>query len=257
MKLIDTHAHIYHHRFKDDIDDVIRRAQDAGVEKIYMPNIDSESIDSMLELEQRFPDFCIPTMGLHPCHVTKDFEKELYIVEDWLAKRHFVAVGEMGTDLYWDKTNLDLQIQAFNIQCDLAIKYNIPIIIHCRESIAETINLVSEIDNKSLRGIFHCVSGSVEQARQIIDMKFLIGLGGVATFKNGGLDEVIEQTDLKHVVLETDSPFLAPVPFRGKRNEPAYITEVAKKIADIKEISMEEVGDITTRSASKIYENAC
>ena len=238
MSLIDTHAHIYSEKFEDDIDDVIRRAQDAGVEKIYLPNIDSKSIDGMLELESRYPDLCVPMMGLHPCHVKEDFEKELYIVEEWLSKRSFVAVGEIGTDLYWDKTNFEAQKQAFNIQCDLAVKYNIPVIIHCRESIGETIELVSQKSNSKLRGIFHCFTGTEKEASEITGLGFHIGIGGVATFKNGGLDDLIRSVDIEHMVLETDSPYLSPVPFRGKRNEPAYVLEVARKIAQLKLISL-------------------
>ncbi|MEQ6119388.1 TatD family hydrolase [Reichenbachiella sp. MALMAid0571] len=255
MTLVDTHAHLYSEKFNDDLNDVIKRSQDAGVERIYMPNIDSKSIDSMLELEHLFPDYCIPTMGLHPCHVDKDFEKELYLVEDWLSKRSFVAVGEMGTDLYWDKTNFELQKKAFIIQCDLAVKYNIPIIIHCRESVAETIQLVAGFNNAKLKGIFHCFNGDVKQADEVIDLGFVVGIGGVSTFKNGGLDDLIIGTDLKSIVLETDSPYLAPVPYRGKRNEPSYVKEVAKKVADLKNLDLEQVGRITTENAYRVYSN--
>lgn len=253
MTLVDTHAHLYSEKFNDDINDVIKRSQDAAVERIYMPNIDSKSIDSMLELEYLFPGYCIPTMGLHPCHVDNNFEKELYVVEDWLSKRPFVAVGEMGTDLYWDKTNFELQKKAFIIQCDLAVKYNIPIIIHCRESVAETIQLVTDFDNKKLKGIFHCFNGDLKQANEVIDLGFVLGIGGVSTFKNGGLDDLIIGTDIQHIVLETDSPYLAPVPYRGKRNEPSYVNEVAKKVADLKNSNLEQVGKITTENAYKVY----
>ena len=253
MRLVDTHAHIYHKRFSDDIDDVIKRAQDFGVEKIYLPNIDSESIDAMLLLEQKFPGFCIPTMGLHPCHVGDNMEKELQIVEEWLSKRTFVAVGEMGTDLYWDKNNLDRQKEAFIFQCQLAVKYDIPIIIHCRDSISETIEFVREFNNKELAGIFHCFTGTEAQAKEVIELGFVIGIGGVSTFKNGGLDELIRNTDLEHMVLETDSPYLAPVPYRGKRNEPSYVYEVAKKVADIKGETVEEIGQRTTANAKRVY----
>jgi len=255
MILVDTHAHLYSEKFNDDINDVIKRSQDEGVERIYMPNIDSKSIDSMLELEQNFPGYCIPTMGLHPCHVDKDFEKELYIVEDWLSKRPFVAVGEMGTDLYWDKTNFELQKKAFIIQCDLAVKYDIPIIIHCRESVAETIQMVADFSNEKLKGIFHCFNGDLKQAHEVIDLGFVIGIGGVATFKNGGLDDLVKGTDLQHIVLETDSPYLAPVPYRGKRNEPSYVNEVAKKVSELKQMDLDEVGKITTENAYRVYGN--
>ena len=253
MPLVDTHAHIYSDKFNDDIDDVIKRAQDAGVEKIYLPNIDSKSIDGMLELELRYPDLCIHMMGLHPCHVSEDFEKELQIVEGWLSKISFVAVGEIGTDLYWDKTKLEMQKKAFNIQCDFALKYGIPIVIHCRDSINVTIDLVKEIDNDGLRGIFHCFTGSESEAKQVIDMGFFVGIGGVATFKNGGLDDLIRNLDMSNIVLETDSPYLAPVPHRGKRNEPALVLEVARKVAQLKLLNVSEVAAVTTQNAYKVY----
>ncbi len=253
LNLIDTHAHIYNEKFKDNINEIIDRAKYVGIQKIYMPNIDSESIDAMLELEQRFPDYCIPMMGLHPCSVTKDFEKELYIVEDWLSKRDFVAVGEVGTDLYWDKTFFAQQKEAFNIQSELAINYDIPIIIHCRESIPETIKLVEDLKADKFRGIFHCFNGSLEQANQITDLDFYLGIGGVATFKNGGLEGMIKGADFNKMVLETDSPYLAPVPYRGKTNEPSYVLEVAKKVAELKEMGLEEVGTKTSENALKIF----
>lgn len=253
MRLVETHAHIYSSKFKEDIDAVIERARESGVEKIYMPNIDSTSIDSMLELEHRYPNFCTPMMGLHPCSVKKDFEKELYIIEDWLSKRDFVAVGEMGTDLYWDKTCFEEQKEAFNIQCDLAINYDIPIIIHCRDSMDETIELVAKKKSEKLRGIFHCFTGNIDQANQIIDLGFWLGIGGVATFKNGGLEPVLEKVDLEHLVLETDSPYLAPVPHRGKRNEPSFLELVAEKVANEKNLLTEEVAKSTAKNAYKLF----
>ncbi|MFY0651911.1 MAG: TatD family hydrolase [Cyclobacteriaceae bacterium] len=253
MPFVDTHAHIYNKRFHDDIEDVIKRAKDAGVERIFLPNIDSESIDGMLELEQKFPEVCVPAMGLHPCHVNENLQKELYLVEEWLDKRDFVAVGEIGTDLYWDKTNFDQQADAFNTQSELAIKHNIPVIIHCRDSIDQTIDLVEKIANSKLRGIFHCFTGTEEQANQVIGLGFKIGIGGVATFKNGGIDDLIRTIDLEHIVLETDSPYLAPVPYRGKRNEPSYVIEVARKVAELKLMNITEVGRITTQNAYNVY----
>lgn len=253
MRLVETHAHIYSNKFNQDIADVLDRAREAGVEKIYMPNIDSTSIDAMLELEHRFPNFCVPMMGLHPCSVNKDFEKELYIVEDWLSKREFVAVGEMGTDLYWDKTFFDQQKEVFNIQCDLAIKHDVPIVIHCRESMDETIELVSNHGDNKIRGIFHCFTGDKDQANKVIELGFSLGIGGVATFKNGGLEPVLESVDLQKLVLETDSPYLAPVPHRGKRNEPSYVELVAERIANIKNLLTEEVAEATSQNAYEIF----
>ena len=253
MQLVETHAHVYLDQFETDLDEVIERSKELGVEKIFMPNIDSESIDAMLEIEHRYPGYCIPMMGLHPCSVNKNFEKELYVVEDWLNKRDFVAVGEMGTDLYWDKTFFEQQKEAFNIQSKWAIDKNLPIVIHCRESIDETIELVSDLKSESFRGIFHCFSGTLEQASQIVELGFLLGIGGVATFKNGGLEPVLEAIGLDHLVLETDSPYLAPVPHRGKRNEPAYLDLVAQKIASVKQITKNEVAQATSENAQRIF----
>jgi TatD DNase family protein len=195
-------------------------------------------------------------MGLHPCYIKKDFERELYLVEDWLSKRKFAAVGEIGTDLYWDKTFWEQQKEAFVIQLKWAIKYKLPAVIHCRESIDETIALVEGLANKDLRGVFHCFSGNVDQAKKIIELGFHLGIGGVATFKKGGLDGVLPEIEMKHLLLETDSPYLAPVPHRGKRNEPAYIPLVASRIADLKKTQVVEVRNQTTINAMNLFEPA-
>lgn len=251
--MIDTHAHIYTEEFNEDIEEVIQRAKNAGVTKVLMPNIDHESIDRMLELEEKYPDFCYSMMGLHPCSVKKDFQKHLYEVEEWLGKRRFLAVGEMGTDLYWDKSHWEEQKEAFNIQCELALKHDLPIVIHCRESIDETIALVEAYSDRGLRGVFHCFTGSVEQANRITDLGFYLGLGGVATFKNGGLNEVIPSLNKSKMVLETDSPYLAPTPNRGKRNEPSYVRLVAEKVAEYMKLSIQEVGELTTTNANALF----
>ncbi|MEQ8555157.1 MAG: TatD family hydrolase [Cyclobacteriaceae bacterium] len=254
MQLADSHAHIYLEQFDEDQEDVIARAQEAAIHKIYMPNIDHTSIDRMLETAAKYPGYCIPMMGLHPCSVDKKFEKELYIVEEWLSKSdQFVAVGEIGTDLYWDKTFFDQQKEAFRIQCDLAIKHDFPIVIHCRESLDENIELVEEFGGKGLRGVFHCFSGTIEQAKKIIDLGFYLGIGGVATFKNGGLVELLPEIPLESIVLETDSPYLAPTPLRGKRNEPSFITHVAEKIAHAKDQDIEKIGEIATRNTATLF----
>lgn len=250
--MIDTHAHIYLDQFEKDIDEVLERSQEVGVEKIYMPNIDHTSIDAMLELENR-SDLCISMMGLHPCSVDNKFEKELYIVEEWLGKRKWSAIGEIGTDLYWDKTYWEQQKEAFNIQCKWAVKYDRPVVIHCRESIDETIELIENLKEDKLRGVFHCFSGNLEQAQNITELGFYLGIGGVATFKNGGLDKVLPDIKLKHLVLETDSPYLAPTPNRGKRNEPAYLELVSNRIAELKNISVEEVREETTINAKNLF----
>jgi len=252
--MIDTHAHIYSEQFNEDVAEVLERAQEKGIEKIVMPNIDHRSIDGMMALEEQHPGFCYSTMGLHPCSVDKDFEKELYLVEEWLAKREFVAIGEMGTDLYWDKTFIDQQIEAFKVQTAWAKQYKKPMIIHCRESLDMTIDLVEELKSDELTGVFHCFNGSVEQARRIKALGFYIGLGGVSTFKNSGMDQVIPELDIDHIVLETDAPYLAPVPFRGKRNEPAYVKEVAQKVADFRQIPLEDLDRLSTDNANKLFE---
>jgi TatD DNase family protein len=248
----DTHAHIYAKEFAADRQDMLARAEEQGVTKIYMPNVDHASIDGMMELESRHAG-CIAMMGLHPCSVKKDFERELYIVEEWLAKRKFAAVGEIGTDLYWDKSFFEQQKEAFTIQVNWAKKYNLPIVIHCRESIDETIALVEQLHDGKLKGIFHCFGGTVEQAKKIIALGFYLGIGGVATFKKGGLDTVLPEIDLAHLVLETDSPYLAPTPHRGKRNEPSYIPIIAEKIATFKKTGLVEIREATTSNALKLF----
>jgi len=252
---IDSHAHIYLDKFKDDLSDVIERAVEKGVSKIFMPNIDHTSIDNMLEVEHNFPKNCFSMMGLHPCSVNKNFEKELYQVEDWLNKKDFCAIGEIGTDLYWDKSFWQQQQEAFKIQVNWAKERKLPIVIHCRESIDETIEMVEELKDDRLSGVFHCFTGSVEQARRIEALGFYLGLGGVSTFKNGGMDQVIPDIDINRIVLETDSPYLAPVPHRGKRNEPSYIPDIAKKIASYKQLGLDEVAEVTTANSLKLFES--
>ncbi|MFY0592741.1 TatD family hydrolase [Roseivirga sp.] len=252
--MIDSHAHIYVEQFKEDVEEVIDRAKEAGLIRIYMPNIDHTSVDAMLALEEKYPEYCLATMGLHPCSVKTDFEKELYIVEDWLSKRSFAAIGEMGTDLYWDKTFLDQQVEAFKIQANWAKQYKKPIIIHCRESIDMTIDLVESLKEENLTGVFHCFNGNVDQAKRIQELGFYIGLGGVSTFKNAGMDKVIPEISLDRIVLETDSPYLAPVPYRGKRNEPAYVAQIAQKVADYYQKPLEEVVAQTITNTNKLFQ---
>jgi TatD DNase family protein len=250
---IDTHAHIYAKEFDADRSEMIQRAEDHSIGKIFMPNIDHATIDSMLELERKYPTLCYPMMGLHPCHVKKDFEKELYIVESWLSKRKFSAVGEMGTDLYWDKTFWDQQAEAFNIQVGLAKKHNLPIVVHCRESIDQTLDLVEKLQDGTLKGVFHCFTGSVEQAERLVKLGFYLGIGGVATFKKGGMESVLPHVPLNRIVLETDSPYLAPTPHRGKRNEPAYIPLIAQRVAELKNSNLAEVQTATTQNARTLF----
>lgn len=253
MKYTDTHAHIYSKKYDHDRTDVIRIAAENGVGKIYMPNIDVESIDAMLEAELKYPGVCIPMMGLHPCDVKKDFEKQLYVMEEWIEKREFAAIGETGLDLYWDKTFFDQQKEALRVQITWAKKKKWPIVLHCRESMDETIAIIKEEKTENLKGIFHCFSGSIEQAKQIIELGFLLGIGGVSTYKNGGLDKVLPELGLEHVVLETDGPYLAPVPYRGKRNSPEYIPIIAERLRDLAKSSLEKVSEITQRNTKKIF----
>jgi TatD DNase family protein len=250
---VDTHAHIYADAFDPDRTEMLQRAADTAIGKIFMPNIDHTSIDGMLELEQKYPAVCYPMMGLHPCHVTKDFEKELYLVESWLTKRKFSAVGEMGTDLYWDKTFWNQQVEAFTIQVGFAKKHHLPIVVHCRESIDETIALAEKLQDGKLNGVFHCFTGSKEQAEKLVKLGFHLGIGGVATFKKGGMENVIPHIPIDRIVLETDSPYLAPTPHRGKRNEPAYVPLIAQRVADLKNCTLAEVQTATTQNALNLF----
>jgi len=252
-KIIDTHAHIYLKDFEEDIEEVITNSKESGIEHIFMPNINSATIDRMLRLEERFNDYCIPMMGLHPCYVKDDYKKELNNIETWLKKRDFCAVGEIGIDLYWDKTFISEQKKAFEIQVQLAKDLEIPIIIHCRDSIDMTIDLVEKHQDGKLTGIFHCFTGQIEQAHRIIDLGFLLGIGGVVTFKNGGLDKIVGKLDLANMVLETDSPYLAPTPFRGKRNKPQYINQIANKVAELQDCELSKVAKTTSENALSLF----
>jgi TatD DNase family protein len=253
MKLIDTHCHIYGKDFDRDLPAVIERAENEGVEKFYLPGIDSTVIDRMLQTEQQYPGKCLAMMGLHPCSVKDDYRKELAIVEEWLGRRRFAAVGEIGLDFYWDKTFTDQQYDAFRQQLQWAKQYGLPAVLHCRDSLDESIGVVKSLQDGRLSGIFHCFGGTLEQARQITGLGFYLGIGGIITYKNGGLGPVIEQLSLDHMVLETDAPYLSPVPFRGKRNESSYLKYVVQKLAELKQMPVEEVAGITTRNAQKIF----
>lgn len=253
MNFIDTHAHIYSNKFDNDRDEVIEAVRKVGLERIYMPNIDVESIDAMLACEQRYPDFCIPMMGLHPCDVKEDFQDQLATMYDWLKKRPFAAVGEIGLDLYWDKSFFEQQKEALVVQIEWAKEFNLPIVLHCRESMDETIEIVRSCHESGLKGVFHCFTGNLDQANQIKELGFLLGIGGVATFKNGGMDQVIPHISLEHLILETDAPYLAPVPFRGKRNSPEYLPFIAEKIGDFLGVSVEEVAIKTKKNALNLF----
>jgi TatD DNase family protein len=251
--MVDTHCHLYLDEFKADIGEVLERADAEGINKFYLPGIDSTEIENMFLLENKFPGKCIAMMGLHPCSVKENYLAELAIVKDWLTKRKFAAVGEIGLDFYWDKTFTLQQYEAFRTQIDLSLQLNLPIVIHTRNAMQETIDVVKEFVPRGVRGIFHCFGGSVKNAEEIIGAGFYLGIGGVLTYKKSGLAEVLEKIDLKHLVLETDSPYLTPVPHRGKRNESSYLKYIAEKLAQIKNVSVEEVSSVTTANAEKIF----
>lgn len=253
MILIDTHTHLYLKEFEKDLEEVLQRARNAGIGKFYLPCIDSTVIDDMLKMEARYTHEFFPMMGLHPCSVKENYLEELKIVEEYLSKRKFAAAGEIGLDFYWDTTFKNEQYIAFTRQMELALDYNLSIVIHTRNAMRETIDAVKPFAAKGLSGIFHCFGDSKETAKQIIDMGFYLGIGGVLTYKKANLPEALEDIDLKHIVLETDAPYLSPVPYRGKRNESSYLLKIAEKLAEVKKVSLEEVARITTENAEKIF----
>lgn len=252
--LIDTHAHLYSSKFDHDRSDMVRRAIAAGVTRMYLPNIDSESIDAMLALEAEFPEHCFAMMGLHPSHVKPDtYEQELALVENWLGRRPWAGVGETGIDLYWDKTTLPIQQIAFARQIEWAKDLGRPIIIHSRESNEECLALVKAGQDGRLRGIFHCFSGTVEQAKRMIDLGFMLGIGGTLTYAKSELPAVLREIPLEHLVLETDAPYLPPVPHRGKRNESAYVRLVAEMLSEVKVLPVAEIARATTANALRVF----
>ena len=253
MRFIDTHAHLYSSPLNENRELIIQNAINNGIDTIIMPAIDSDTLESMLELEAAYPNNCIAMMGLHPCSVKDNVQQELDIVEAQLKKRKFIAIGEIGLDYYWDKTFIQQQIEAFTTQMQWALEKQLPIVIHTRNAMGETIEAVKPFAKKGLRGIFHCFSGSQESAQQIISMGFHLGLGGVLTYKNAAVAEAIKEIPMSHLVLETDAPYLSPVPYRGKTNEPAFMIEVAKKLAEIKNIPLQEVAAITTNNAKEVF----
>jgi TatD DNase family protein len=253
MALIDTHAHLYTKEFEDYREQIILRAKEAGITQVLMPAIDASTHKSMLDLEIKYPAICLSMMGLHPCSVKENYKEELALVADHFTKRKFVAVGETGLDFYWDLTFTDQQYDAFLQQIVWAKQYSIPVVIHSRNATDECIQVIREQQDGALKGVFHCFSGTEEQAKKVVDLGFYMGIGGVLTFKNSGLDAAIRNIDLKHMVLETDAPYLAPVPYRGKRNESSYLQYVAQKLALIKGMTAEEVASVTTANAQKLF----
>lgn len=253
MDWIDTHAHLYSTEFAPDRPEMIDRALRQGVNRLLLPNIDEDSIAGMLALEAQYPKECLPMMGIHPVYVKENVEAQLAIVQDWLEKRKFWGVGEIGLDFYWPTEYREQQFIAFRRQLELSARHGLPVSIHSREATRACIDVVKEFPAGSLSGVFHCFSGTREEAEEVTGLGFHLGIGGVVTFKKAGLDVLLENISLDHVVLETDAPYLAPVPYRGKRNESAYIPLIAQRIADVKNLKIEEVAAITTRNAQKLF----
>lgn len=251
---IDTHAHLYLEQFEDDIDMVVELCLEEKVDHVYLPNVDSNTIDALLELSDAYPEMLHPMMGIHPCSIKENFKEELRKAEEWLNKRDFCAIGEIGIDLYWDKTFYKEQQKAFEIQIEWARDRKIPFVIHSRDSLDETIATVSKLQKGDLNGIFHCFNGTEEQGKAIQDIGFLIGIGGVITFKNAGVREQIMELPIEMMVLETDAPYLAPVPFRGKRNQSNYIPIIAEQLAVSLEMEINEVARITTENAKLLFD---
>ncbi|MBP1664954.1 MAG: hydrolase, TatD family [Bacteroidetes bacterium] len=252
--MIDTHSHIYSEEFDADRDEVIARAQNAGVQKIILPNVDSETLPRMLQLEAKYPDYCYAAIGLHPESVKEDFQNELAVVKSELQRRKYIAIGEIGIDLYWDKTYQAEQIRAFQAQVEWALEFNLPVIIHVRNSHRETIDTLKPYVSSGLKGIFHCFGGTLAEAEEILSLgEFKLGIGGVVTFKNSDLVASLMHIPLENLVLETDSPYLTPVPFRGKRNESSYLRYVTAKLAEIYSVSQDEVNRVTTESACSVF----
>ena len=255
MNFIDTHTHLFASEFDNDIDIVIKNALDNGISKMLLPNIDSTTTTKMLQLCDKYPNNCYPMVGLHPCSIKKDnLEKEISHVEQMLSQNKFIAVGEIGLDLYWDKSTLDLQKIAFESQIELAKKYKLPIAIHVRDSFDEAIEIVERLNDYNLSGVFHCFTGNLEEAQRIINLNnFYLGIGGVVTFKNGGINKIINQVSLDRIILETDSPYLSPTPFRGTRNESKYLLKIAHKMAELYNIDIEDIAKKTTKNAIDLF----
>jgi len=253
MMITDTHTHLYSEAFDEDRAEMIKRAKDLGVTRFFIPAIDSSYAEAMYQLEKDFPDEVFLMMGLHPTSVKENYKEELSFVEQQFEKRKFCAVGEIGIDLYWDTSTLEIQKKAFKHQIQLAKNYNLPIVIHCREAFDEVFEVLETEKDDKLFGIFHCFTGTLEQAKQAISYNMKLGIGGVLTFKNGKIDQYINQIELKHIVLETDSPYLAPTPYRGKRNESAYIIKVLEKLSELYELPKETIAEVTTQNSRAIF----
>lgn len=253
MILIDTHTHLYLNAFDNDRDEMVERAIATGVKYMFLPNIDSSSVKGMHALCERFPENCFPMMGLHPTSVKENYQEEIEKVKRLLDENIYYGIGETGIDLYWDKTFYREQVKAFNIQIDLALEYELPLVIHARESFDEIFRVLENRDISGLQGVFHCFTGTMEEANRAIGLGFMLGIGGVLTYKKSGLDQVVSKIGIKDLILETDAPFLPPVPHRGKRNESAYVLHIADKLAEVLNIPVAEVASITTSNACKLF----
>ncbi|MDG1314459.1 MAG: TatD family hydrolase [Flavobacteriaceae bacterium] len=253
MIITDTHTHLYSEQFDEDRDQVVQRALAAGVSRFFIPAIDSTYTKAMYSLEASYPDNMFLMTGLHPTHVKKNYLEELSHIEDQLKVREFVAIGEIGIDLYWDHSTLKLQQKVFRTQIQLAKQYDLPVVIHCRDAFDEVFHVLEEEKGSDLFGIFHCFTGNLDQALKAISYNMKLGIGGVVTFKNGGIDRFLNKIALEHIVLETDSPYLSPVPFRGKRNESSYILNVLEKISDLYDIPIDKIASITTENSKSIF----
>jgi len=253
MLLTDTHTHIYYHAGTTKLQENLQRCFDNDIQRLFLPNVNSVSIKPVFDTVAAYPDHCFPMLGLHPCDVKENYLEELEIIRKSLETYKVYAIGEIGLDLYWDKSTLEIQKNAFRTQVQWAKELNLPIDIHCREAFTELFELLEELHDDKLFGVLHCFTGSLEQAHRAIELGFALGIGGVVTFKKAGLDQVVKEIDLKHIVLETDAPYLAPVPFRGKENESSYLIYIAQKVADLHQISIEKVAEITTENSKRIF----
>jgi TatD DNase family protein len=253
MTFTDTHTHLYYETDPAKRGALIERCLENNITRLFLPNVDSSSIPLVMEMVEKFPQYCFPMLGLHPCDVKENFKDELNGIFNSMGSTRIYAIGEIGIDLYWEKSTLTQQQEAFREQISWAKDLNLPIVIHCRDAFDEVYEILLEERDEKLRGIFHCFIGTVEQARKIIDLGFFLGIGGVVTYKNSGLDKVVSEIELKDIVLETDSPYLTPVPYRGKPNESSYLIYIAQKLADIFDVSIEEVARITTENSKKIF----
>jgi TatD DNase family protein len=253
MVLTDTHTHLYYETIADKRAELMQRCLSNDINRLFLPNVDTASVPMVFDLVGAFPEYCFPMLGLHPCSVKENWEQELHDIKAAHQQNKIYAIGEIGIDLYWDKTFLTEQVTAFHQQISWAKSLKLPIVIHCRDAFNEVYEVLQQEQDEDLRGIFHCFSGTLQQANQIIDLGFYLGIGGVVTYKNAGLDKIVAEIDLKHIVLETDSPYLTPVPFRGKPNESSYLTYIAQKVADLHQTDMETVANVTTENSKQLF----